>query len=295
MDCSADSSHFSTSIGEAQASVGQLEVLIMQILQSNQEMSLRLARMEMQAGQSLSRASQSLSDIDESKDDESCTTIKPASKSSQEETFRERADSPRFGFAFDEVLHTSRPYTRVMQRQSTWSPSSSAIQSVGGWSCLSGMSLADLSDISVIGLPISPKELWNSQHYIAKTLDHSSLHQPKKPNDLSATPRLTRNSPKDKSRSPMIVKKLLSYQNTMPRRRRSTGSNFRSMVIEQQPVLPAPKKLLLLGENLVHLDSFSTFNNHFWCCSKELHYLARLPYINTYKCYTETLSPRVTA
>lgn len=34
-----------------------------------------------------------------------------------------------------------------------------------GWSCLSGISVADVSQISVINLLVSPLEIWNGQHY----------------------------------------------------------------------------------------------------------------------------------
>lgn len=69
-----------------------------------------------------------------------------------------------FGFSFDVDLRTSRPYMRAMKRQSLFSPRSSAIGTVG-WSCLSGFSLANVSELSVVNLPISAKELWNGQRY----------------------------------------------------------------------------------------------------------------------------------
>lgn len=69
-----------------------------------------------------------------------------------------------FGFTFDPVLKSSRVYKRVLSRQSVISCSSSVVPSMG-WSFLSGLSLANISNISLLSLPISPNELWNSQYY----------------------------------------------------------------------------------------------------------------------------------
>ena len=81
-----------------------------------------------------------------------------------------RVQRPSFGFTFDQGLHISCPYTRAMKRISVWSTNSSTVHTTG-WSCLSGLSLADVSEISVIGLPISPDELWNGHHYIFTDCD----------------------------------------------------------------------------------------------------------------------------
>ncbi|KAL2049713.1 hypothetical protein ABVK25_010054 [Lepraria finkii] len=51
-----------------------------------------------------------------------------------------------------------------MKRPPRWSARSFTVCAVW-WSCLSGLSLADVSVISVISLPISAGELWNGQRY----------------------------------------------------------------------------------------------------------------------------------
>lgn len=61
-------------------------------------------------------------------------------------------------------LHASRVYVRTMHRQSM-SSLSSKHNSVAGLSFLSGISLAQMSSISVISLPIFSHELWNPQQY----------------------------------------------------------------------------------------------------------------------------------
>ena len=69
-----------------------------------------------------------------------------------------------FGYSFDQDLNTSRPYTRAMQNHRAWSTTSSEIHTTG-WSCLSGLSLAEVSHISVINLPFCPQDLWNGHRY----------------------------------------------------------------------------------------------------------------------------------
>lgn len=133
-------------------------------------MSSRLANMEMQ-GVGSARPSKS-QDIEETEDDSA--TIKPQSLVSNISRKR-RAESTHdlikgFGFSFDRDLSASRVYTRVSRRTSNSSCSSSVVPSMG-WSFQSGLSLADISNISTLSLPISPNELWNAQHYSLHTGD----------------------------------------------------------------------------------------------------------------------------
>ena len=79
-----------------------------------------------------------------------------------------------FGYSFDQDLNTSRPYKRAMQKHGVWSTTSSEIH-IMGWSCLSGLSLAEVSHISVINLPFCPQELWNGHHYLKTRLDCGAL------------------------------------------------------------------------------------------------------------------------
>lgn len=73
-----------------------------------------------------------------------------------------------FAFAFDQDLQTSRVYTRAAKEQSNLSRRSGAVQSFS-WSMISGISLSAVSNISVLSLPISPKDLWNGQHYSSES------------------------------------------------------------------------------------------------------------------------------
>lgn len=70
---------------------------------------------------------------------------------------------------FEHDLRSSRVYSRVSRpfnRKSDPYPGSLLSSELSmGWSFFSGMSLADISDISVISLPISATRLWNGSRY----------------------------------------------------------------------------------------------------------------------------------
>ena len=151
-------------------------------------MSQRMANLEMRTLGDSQNSAPSLANVDVTKDDDSIITMRAANDADEggtassedikmtEETNhgtgKESAhvQRPSFGFTFDQDLHNSRPYTRALKRNSVWSTNSSTVHTTG-WSCLSGLSLTDVSEISVIGLPISPDELWNGYHYIFTDCD----------------------------------------------------------------------------------------------------------------------------
>ena len=67
-----------------------------------------------------------------------------------------------YKFTFEEELGLSPVYKRAGVNQIRYSKSSSS--SIGP-SCLSGLSLSDISNVSAIALPISSMELWNHHRY----------------------------------------------------------------------------------------------------------------------------------
>lgn len=181
-----------TSIGQAQSSASQLTTLIQQVLESNLEISRRMANLEMRTVGSSQGAASTLTALDIENDGDSVNTVR-ATKNTKEEVPDEPSitveetiqdvskestndQRPAFNFTFDQDLKNSRPYTRAMARNSVWSTGSSAVHTVG-WSCISGVSLADVSEISVIGLPVSPYELWNGHHYVLTGFDTDSVHE----------------------------------------------------------------------------------------------------------------------
>jgi hypothetical protein len=93
------------------------------------------------------------------KDDESITTIRqPNKRVSILESIKAR-------FAFEDDLKTSRVYNRAALRDSCdYSFISSAVRT-NAWSILSGLSLADISKISVLSLPIFLADITNNEHY----------------------------------------------------------------------------------------------------------------------------------
>ena len=61
-----------------------------------------------------------------------------------------------------------------MQNHRAWSTTSSEIHTMG-WSRLSDLSLAEVSHVSVINLPIYPQELWNGHRYFEKRPERAAL------------------------------------------------------------------------------------------------------------------------
>ena len=187
------SSSASTSIGEARSSASQLTTLIQQVLESNLEMSQRMSNLEIRALGHSESADPTLAGLEINRDDDSINTMKVAEDANKDgnapaqhvqtieetdqDTDKESSSDQglNFSFTFDKDLNSSRPYARAMKRNSVWSAASSAVHTMS-WSYLSGLSLAEVSEISVIGLPISPQELWNGDHYVLTDLNAESVH-----------------------------------------------------------------------------------------------------------------------
>lgn len=87
--------------------------------------------------------------------------------------------SPTTWFTFEKDLRASRPYIRALKRYSVHTATSSVAPSMG-WSFFSGLSLAEVSCLSAIGLPIAPQDLWNGTRYrVANSSPHNHLEQPR--------------------------------------------------------------------------------------------------------------------
>jgi hypothetical protein len=74
-----------------------------------------------------------------------------------------------FDLSFEKDLIASRVYRRIKRDTMDFSMRSSVARS-HGWSIFSGMSLSDISEISVLALPILPSDISNSQHYVKAEL-----------------------------------------------------------------------------------------------------------------------------
>ena len=78
-------------------------------------------------------------------------------------------EAPRslFQHTFENDLQTSGPYLHAERRRTVHSTTSSTIHTKD-WSFFSGLSVARVSQISVINLAYSLSEIWNGWHYLAQ-------------------------------------------------------------------------------------------------------------------------------
>ena len=192
----------STSMGEAETAVSELKALTVQVLESNQVLAERMANLELQhSAYALSQAPNSMQEdynhhdhyrkaglisrrasilydgetstdslilapkIDvEDQDNESMVTVGRIGPITTESL------SVVDGFAFEQELLASRPYARAINRRPCLSATSSVVPTMG-WSYLSGLSLAHVSAVSMLSLPLSALELWNGHRYVTARND----------------------------------------------------------------------------------------------------------------------------
>ena len=189
----------STSVAEAENAMCELKALTLQVLESNQVLAERLAKLELQhSAYGLSRAPTSIQDEETyhgksairlrlgSVFDDGETSTDPlllAPNSNEEDQDNEsmvtvgrigpiRTESLPVlnGFAFEQDLIGSRPYARAIARRPCLSATSSVVPTMG-WSYLSGLNLTHVSTVSILSLPFSPSELWNGHRYVTARND----------------------------------------------------------------------------------------------------------------------------
>ena len=117
----------------------------------------------------------SAASLNENNEDDGASTIRPKQLASVPGS--EASDKGLVNvtsLTFEQDLRQSKVYKRVQRRNSLASLSSSAAPSFG-WSCLSEMSLANVSNISVISLPIAANELSNGGHYRGPSIPRKAL------------------------------------------------------------------------------------------------------------------------
>lgn len=135
-----------TSIDWAEASMRNLTSLVQEVLRTNVNMASRLKNLERMHPALAASLRTSQNDPARSEGTES----------------RAVSRTTYYKFTFEEELETSPVYKRAGINQSRFSKSST---SSNGPSCLSGLSLSDVSNVSAIALPISSMELWNHHRY----------------------------------------------------------------------------------------------------------------------------------
>lgn len=158
----------SASDTEASRSQGQLTVMVDQLLHYNQQLSKRMKNLEdaYDARSTITKKFDGLSFI--SQDDNQ--TIRTARSSINDRPSILEAVGVRF--TFDRDLESSRVYRMARNDLCDASFISSAMRT-NAWSIFSGLSLADISVISVVALPIYPGEIEHQQYYTFSE-DHAS-------------------------------------------------------------------------------------------------------------------------
>lgn len=166
---------------EATTSITTLTGLVHQVLQSSQEMSSRLSSLEGLLRAQTKASSHSTNQRD---DEDDVSTIIPRRPMHKSTTGTVDVENVRSVFDFDHDSHRTRVYVRALRRESCRSLRSDN-RSLA-WSCLSGLSMADVSNISVVSLPICGAELKNSEHYnLTETYEHrASRSLPPQPDTM---------------------------------------------------------------------------------------------------------------
>lgn len=161
------------SVDQATTSVETLTSLVRDLVQNNQDLYSRILNLE-----SSQRTIRPTASLKEAEDEDDVSTIQSPRKASDPtlEEERESTVTAVKEFTFERDLRQSRAYARVMWRDSLMSLQSSTAPSFG-WSCLSGLSLANVSNISVISLPIVATELTNAQHYTSPPNREQALNR----------------------------------------------------------------------------------------------------------------------
>lgn len=150
----------STSFEEAQTSIIRLTALVQQVLESHENISKRLANMETPSSMKRNIDSEVCS-IDQNRD-KTLLVMENLNLGGGIEPADHLKSCDRFSFEPD--LLSSRVYVRATIRQSRLLLPNHGAPSVE-CSLLSDISVAEVSDISVLSLPISASEIWNHHHY----------------------------------------------------------------------------------------------------------------------------------
>ena len=223
--------------------MAQLTAMVAQVLESNKEMSRRLATIELRTRGGDSSTIWDHPRRSTDNDSKSGITVRRVVSDSDLEVTSGESPNMEGSYAFEDDLRASRPYTRVFRRQHRWSTNSSAFHTLDS-SCLSGLSLADVSNISVMCLPLTMQQLWNPAHYAfatpgpvppIKDAPGPSASGVRRPIMLSAPQNAWRKS------------RLSSFLNLQPLHESRVPRSQRIMPRTRQPT-PGHNKILLLGE-----------------------------------------------
>ncbi|KAL8822492.1 MAG: hypothetical protein Q9191_006772 [Dirinaria sp. TL-2023a] len=154
-----------SSVKEAQSAVSNLAALVNRVLESNNELALRIADMQVQIEASNAHRASSLLVPLESIDEMSTIGSTEPLIEKSPTLFHRLSNIGGFDQSLQRDLNESQVYARNRRRFSLNTISSSVASSLN-YSYLSKCSLAAVSNISVIRLPIYWCDLWNPQYYL---------------------------------------------------------------------------------------------------------------------------------
>lgn len=165
---------------EAEKSRHALQSLVLQLLESNTEIARRLRSLEdMTESQSTLTScfrngkAGTNTDIEviNKRSSSVLETIETLSIRDESDVMRHQSlasfPGATFQHSFEADLNTTRVYTRTQLYNSDVSFTSSAVRT-HVWSVFSGLSLSEISDVSVIALPLYPHEIYNGHWYLCE-------------------------------------------------------------------------------------------------------------------------------
>ena len=159
----------SVSLEEARGSSKKLQELVSEALKNDEAMAQRIDRIDTQTMPPSIQASIGTTTIRREAESLSTPVLDNSSFT---------ATGPQtqyFRFAFENDLLSSRVYGRVTHKHSYMSLTSSAGKS-RGWSFLSDLALSEVSNVSVLFLPISTDELYNGDDYPSLHAQRAEMH-----------------------------------------------------------------------------------------------------------------------
>ena len=179
---------------EVQRSVDSLTTMVHSLLESNKDVSSRLANLEERLLRTAVPAADNL-ELQSVFENPSFTTSTSALNTYQQSAIGAQEVSLAASEAalsndseldprVQRILQESRVYSRNLNRHSVttipWS-----YRSIGGCSMLSGITLDQISNISVLSIPIVASEMWRANHYV-----DISISQPSRSNGTLVNRRL---------------------------------------------------------------------------------------------------------
>ena len=157
------------SIEDARQSMNRLTDEVRQLRERDQDILKRLDRMEMKNPDCVSTTVRTTCDsVGEEfiEDYESIVTVRQLNAGPSEGKAGGQKVS-RSQPEFESLLKASRPYIRASRRRGPSLSTTSSVVRTLGWSCLSGISLAEVSNISIMELSLDKNRVWNSTRYDA--------------------------------------------------------------------------------------------------------------------------------